>query len=113
MLREEGVPPHVYDDAKTIRALAFEYDEPALPRNFVVSSVSQLPLYAPSEWLTAAAPEPASLPLLGSERLLLPERMMASSRTLTLTAVALSPRRAKARYSSRLLSRPGEGQGEG
>ena len=52
ILREQGVPAHVFDEARTLRELSFAYDEPALPRNFVVSSVSQLPLYAPAEWLT-------------------------------------------------------------
>ena len=55
MLREQGVPAHVYDDARAIRKLGFAYDEPAEPRSFAASSAPQLPLYAPAEWLTGPA----------------------------------------------------------
>ena len=52
LLREQGVPPHVYSDAKALRRLGFRYAEPAAPGSFVQSVSGGLGLYEPRRWLS-------------------------------------------------------------
>ena len=50
LLREEGVPPHVFAEERRMRELGFTYAEPAAPQSFVQTS-GNLALYPPQEWL--------------------------------------------------------------
>ncbi|EOD38401.1 peptidase M16 [Emiliania huxleyi CCMP1516] len=51
LLREEGVPPHVYAEERRMRELAFAFAEPAPPSSFVQSASGNLFLFPPREWL--------------------------------------------------------------
>jgi len=55
LLREQGVPRHVYTDAKALRQLSFRYAEPAAPGTFVQAVSGGLALYEPRRWLSGPA----------------------------------------------------------
>ena len=55
LLRDGGVPQHVYAEAKLINDLGFQYAEPPDPQSFVTSAVGALPFFPPSQWLTGPA----------------------------------------------------------
>ncbi|KAL1507929.1 hypothetical protein AB1Y20_007533 [Prymnesium parvum] len=54
-LRSRGVPPHVYADARRMRALLFQYAEPPPPVSLVQSAARAARLYPPAQWLTGPA----------------------------------------------------------
>ena len=55
LLRDGGVPRHVFSEARQINALGFRYAEPPEPQAFATSAAGTLPFYAPSKWLTGPA----------------------------------------------------------
>ena len=51
LLREQGVPAHVFSEERRMRELSFTYAEPAAPQSFVQSASGRLQLLPPVEWL--------------------------------------------------------------
>ena len=51
LLREQGVPEHVFSEERRMRELSFTYAEPAAPQSFVQSASGRLQLLPPVEWL--------------------------------------------------------------
>ena len=55
LLRDRGVPRHVFSEARQINALGFRYAEAPEPQAFATSAAGTLPFYAPNKWLTGPA----------------------------------------------------------
>jgi len=86
MLRDGGVPSHVYDEAVAMSEINFKFAEPSSPESFATNFAGQLSFYPPEAWVSGpslmqpgarsgvefilqhtAEPESALLTLVGKE----------------------------------------------